>query len=168
MPFQHRFGCQSQAHRRGRRKVKKCLDKGPHRYAVLPTENNRSTAGIIPDTGSVTILWSQPVSGLQILSPDGKWRWVRHIDNALVRPLHPSPMVSHRKATGHQHRGHDELFHWRILQTHHPPGRPTTARPKRLRQTRLVLLLRARRERKTVAPLPQPGVTARRHRATVA
>ncbi|KAI6039147.1 hypothetical protein EDC04DRAFT_2879668 [Pisolithus marmoratus] len=36
------------------------------------------------DIGSVTILWSQPVSGLQILSPDGKWRWVRHIDNALV------------------------------------------------------------------------------------
>jgi len=36
------------------------------------------------DIGSVTILWSQPISGLQILSPDGKWRWVRHIDNALV------------------------------------------------------------------------------------
>lgn len=36
------------------------------------------------DTGSVTILWSQPVSALQIMSPDGKWRWVRHIDNALV------------------------------------------------------------------------------------
>ncbi|KAG6371462.1 hypothetical protein JVT61DRAFT_9489 [Boletus reticuloceps] len=36
------------------------------------------------DFGTVTILWSQPVSGLQILSPDGKWRWVRHIDNALV------------------------------------------------------------------------------------
>lgn len=36
------------------------------------------------DIGSVTILWSQPVGGLQILSPDGKWRWVRHIDNALV------------------------------------------------------------------------------------
>ncbi|KAH7881900.1 hypothetical protein F5I97DRAFT_1914382 [Phlebopus sp. FC_14] len=36
------------------------------------------------DIGSLTILWSQPVGGLQILSPDGKWRWVRHIDNALV------------------------------------------------------------------------------------
>ncbi|KAF8551423.1 Clavaminate synthase-like protein [Imleria badia] len=36
------------------------------------------------DLGSVTVLWSQPVGGLQILSPDGKWRWVRHIDNALV------------------------------------------------------------------------------------
>ena len=46
---------------------------------------------MILDVGSVTILWSQPVSGLQILSPDGKWRWVRHIDNALVRPLHPPP-----------------------------------------------------------------------------
>lgn len=36
------------------------------------------------DIGSVTILWSQPISALQILSPDGKWRWIRHIDNALV------------------------------------------------------------------------------------
>ncbi|KAI0761385.1 Clavaminate synthase-like protein [Trametes elegans] len=36
------------------------------------------------DIGTITILWSQPVSGLQILCPDGKWRWVRHIDNALT------------------------------------------------------------------------------------
>ncbi|EIM83980.1 Clavaminate synthase-like protein [Stereum hirsutum FP-91666 SS1] len=36
------------------------------------------------DIGSVTVLWSQPISGLQILSPDGKWRWVRHVENALV------------------------------------------------------------------------------------
>ncbi|KAI6035803.1 hypothetical protein EDC04DRAFT_2604802 [Pisolithus marmoratus] len=36
------------------------------------------------DIGSVTILWSQPVGGLQILSPDGKWGWVQHIDNVLV------------------------------------------------------------------------------------
>ncbi|KAG6840234.1 hypothetical protein C0991_008018 [Blastosporella zonata] len=36
------------------------------------------------DIGSVTILWSQPVSGLQVLSLDGKWQWVRHIENALV------------------------------------------------------------------------------------
>ncbi|KIJ53705.1 hypothetical protein M422DRAFT_64637 [Sphaerobolus stellatus SS14] len=36
------------------------------------------------DFGSITILWSQPVSALQILSPDGKWRWIKHIDNALV------------------------------------------------------------------------------------
>ncbi|KAI0752492.1 Clavaminate synthase-like protein [Daedaleopsis nitida] len=36
------------------------------------------------DIGTITILWSQPISGLQVMSPDGKWRWVRHIDNALV------------------------------------------------------------------------------------
>ncbi|KAJ8089879.1 hypothetical protein PM082_018457 [Marasmius tenuissimus] len=36
------------------------------------------------DIGSITILWSQPVGGLQILSPDGKWRWVKHMENALV------------------------------------------------------------------------------------
>ncbi|KAJ3019260.1 hypothetical protein NUW54_g130 [Trametes sanguinea] len=36
------------------------------------------------DFGTITILWSQPVSALQIMSPDGKWRWVKHMDNALV------------------------------------------------------------------------------------
>ncbi|KAI0819368.1 Clavaminate synthase-like protein [Trametes gibbosa] len=36
------------------------------------------------DFGTVTILWSQPVAALQIMSPDGKWRWIKHIDNALV------------------------------------------------------------------------------------
>ncbi|KAG1767149.1 hypothetical protein EDD22DRAFT_978288 [Suillus occidentalis] len=32
----------------------------------------------------ITILWSQPIGGLQIMAPDGKWKWVRHIDNGLV------------------------------------------------------------------------------------
>lgn len=36
------------------------------------------------DIGSITILWSQPVGGLQILAPDGRWKWVRHLDNGLV------------------------------------------------------------------------------------
>ncbi|KAG6888303.1 hypothetical protein C0995_009302 [Termitomyces sp. Mi166 len=36
------------------------------------------------DFGSLTLLWSQPVSALQILDPQGKWKWVKHIDNALV------------------------------------------------------------------------------------
>ncbi|KAK7680300.1 hypothetical protein QCA50_016540 [Cerrena zonata] len=36
------------------------------------------------DLGGITVLWSQPVAALQILSPDGKWRWVRHIENGLV------------------------------------------------------------------------------------
>ncbi|TBU57622.1 Clavaminate synthase-like protein [Dichomitus squalens] len=36
------------------------------------------------DIGTITILWSQPISALQIMTPDGQWRWVRHIDNALV------------------------------------------------------------------------------------
>lgn len=36
------------------------------------------------DIGGVTILWSQPIAALQILSPQGKWQWVKHMDNALV------------------------------------------------------------------------------------
>jgi len=36
------------------------------------------------DFGTLTLLWSQPVSALQILGRDGKWKWVKHIENALV------------------------------------------------------------------------------------
>ncbi|KAE9405514.1 Clavaminate synthase-like protein [Gymnopus androsaceus JB14] len=36
------------------------------------------------DIGSITVLWSQPVGGLQILTPDNSWKWVKHMDNALV------------------------------------------------------------------------------------
>lgn len=44
------------------------------------------TSWKLSDTGTLTILWSQPISALQILSQDGTWRWIKHIDNALVRP----------------------------------------------------------------------------------
>ncbi|OAX35551.1 Clavaminate synthase-like protein [Rhizopogon vinicolor AM-OR11-026] len=36
------------------------------------------------DFGGISILWSQPVSALQIKTREGEWRWVRHLENALV------------------------------------------------------------------------------------
>ncbi|KXN82085.1 Flavonol synthase/flavanone 3-hydroxylase [Leucoagaricus sp. SymC.cos] len=36
------------------------------------------------DFGTITVLYSQPVSALQILTPEGNWKWVKHIHNALV------------------------------------------------------------------------------------
>ncbi|KAG1740420.1 uncharacterized protein EDB91DRAFT_1328993 [Suillus paluster] len=36
------------------------------------------------DLGSITILWSQPVAALQIQTREGEWRWIRHLENALV------------------------------------------------------------------------------------
>ena len=36
------------------------------------------------DIGAVSILWSQPVTALQIMSPDGKWRYVKHVPNGIV------------------------------------------------------------------------------------
>ncbi|KAJ7915162.1 hypothetical protein B0H13DRAFT_1610781 [Mycena leptocephala] len=36
------------------------------------------------DFGTITVLYSQPVAALQILGQDGKWRWIKHIENALV------------------------------------------------------------------------------------
>jgi hypothetical protein len=34
----------------------------------------------LSDIGTLTLLYSQPVGGLQILNPDGKWRFVRPLD----------------------------------------------------------------------------------------
>ncbi|KAF8177668.1 Clavaminate synthase-like protein [Pholiota molesta] len=36
------------------------------------------------DFGTITILYSQPVAALQILTKAGTWKWVKHIENALV------------------------------------------------------------------------------------
>ncbi|EPQ50555.1 Clavaminate synthase-like protein [Gloeophyllum trabeum ATCC 11539] len=36
------------------------------------------------DIGSITVLWSQPVGGLQIRSPEGEWQWARHVENGLI------------------------------------------------------------------------------------
>ncbi|OAX42218.1 Clavaminate synthase-like protein [Rhizopogon vinicolor AM-OR11-026] len=36
------------------------------------------------DFGSLTILWSQPIAALQIQTREGEWRWIRHLENALV------------------------------------------------------------------------------------
>ena len=47
---------------------------------------------MITDIGGVTVR-SQPVCVLQILSPNGTWRWVRHIDNRVVRSLYHSPLL---------------------------------------------------------------------------
>ncbi|KAF8830279.1 hypothetical protein HHX47_DHR2000528 [Lentinula edodes] len=45
------------------------------------------------DIGTITLLYSQPVSALQILARDGTWKWVKHIDNAILAPLAASPVL---------------------------------------------------------------------------
>ena len=39
---------------------------------------------VVIDHMSFTAIWSQPVTALQIKDWDGKWRYVRHVENALV------------------------------------------------------------------------------------
>ncbi|KAF8921391.1 Clavaminate synthase-like protein [Mucidula mucida] len=36
------------------------------------------------DFGSITLLYSQPVSALQIFTQSGEWKWIKHIENALI------------------------------------------------------------------------------------
>ncbi|KZP34083.1 Clavaminate synthase-like protein [Athelia psychrophila] len=51
---------------------------------TLVKTHNFDAKGETSDIGGVTILWSQPIAALQILSTQGKWQWVKHMDNALV------------------------------------------------------------------------------------
>jgi isopenicillin N synthase-like dioxygenase len=41
----------------------------------------------LQDFGTITILYSQPVAALQILTPEGTWKWVKHLENSLVGPI---------------------------------------------------------------------------------
>ncbi|KAJ7766321.1 hypothetical protein DFH07DRAFT_737298, partial [Mycena maculata] len=36
------------------------------------------------DIGTITVLYSQSISALQILWKDGQWKWIKHIENGLV------------------------------------------------------------------------------------
>lgn len=41
-----------------------------------------STLTAIDNT--VSLLYSQPVAALQILTPEGEWKWVKHVEGAVV------------------------------------------------------------------------------------
>jgi hypothetical protein len=74
------------------------------RVSNFTHEGRMKRSLVLPqDYGTITILWSQPVAGLQILSPDGKWRWIRHIDNAIVGVHHVLSLDAwHKGVTGYQ------------------------------------------------------------------
>ena len=64
------------------------------RYAMYhtPTKDDDKTLGGVrlqghTDFNSVSILWSQPITSLEVLMPDDRWRLVKHRDNALVLNL---------------------------------------------------------------------------------
>ncbi|TFK52774.1 Clavaminate synthase-like protein [Heliocybe sulcata] len=58
------------------------------KYYTRPEEEEIKTKNVWlkghTDIGSVSVLFSQPVAGLQILSPEGHWQWARYVPNGLV------------------------------------------------------------------------------------
>ncbi|KAK0235432.1 Clavaminate synthase-like protein [Armillaria nabsnona] len=58
------------------------------KYFPHSSEDEEKTNGVWTkghtDIGSITILYSQPVAALQMLTSSGEWKWVRHLENALV------------------------------------------------------------------------------------
>lgn len=67
------------------------------------------------DFGSITVVWSQPISALQILSSDGKWRWIKHIDNALVGASFQAVVLFSLVLADHQRWRLSRVSFWRIL-----------------------------------------------------
>ncbi|KAI0267717.1 Clavaminate synthase-like protein [Gloeopeniophorella convolvens] len=57
-------------------------------YYPRPQEEEEQSEGVWlkghPDQTTLSVLYSQPISGLQIREGDGVWRWVKHMENALV------------------------------------------------------------------------------------
>ncbi|PWN41945.1 Clavaminate synthase-like protein [Ceraceosorus guamensis] len=64
------------------------------RYALYHTpeeKDDKALGGVRlqghTDFNSVSILWSQPITSLEVLMPDNQWRLVKHRDNAIVLNL---------------------------------------------------------------------------------
>ncbi|KAJ7018055.1 Clavaminate synthase-like protein [Mycena alexandri] len=51
---------------------------------ALVDRHGFSSVGETYDIGTITVLYSQPVSALHILGRDAKWKWIKHIENAAV------------------------------------------------------------------------------------
>ncbi|KAG1733322.1 hypothetical protein EDB19DRAFT_1929108 [Suillus lakei] len=55
------------------------------KYYPRTEEKESTTKNVWPEGAhGITILWSQPVAVLQIQTREGEWRWIRHMENALV------------------------------------------------------------------------------------
>lgn len=57
-------------------------------YHTPPKDDDQALGGVRlqghTDFNSVSILWSQPITSLEVLMPDDEWRLVKHRPNALV------------------------------------------------------------------------------------
>lgn len=55
--------------------------KGHTDCAVLASVLAQLTMGT---DNTISLLYSQPVAALQILTPNGQWKWVKHVEGAVV------------------------------------------------------------------------------------
>lgn len=53
---------------------------------------------------TLTLLFSQPVSALQILAKDGQWKWVKHVENGVVSNLSLLTGIGTNAEAARQHR----------------------------------------------------------------
>ncbi|WWC98777.1 hypothetical protein V866_005670 [Kwoniella sp. B9012] len=57
-------------------------------YFPRDEKDEEATSGIWSkghtDYNSISLLYSQPISALQILTPENEWRWVKHVEGAVV------------------------------------------------------------------------------------
>ncbi|KAK7473186.1 hypothetical protein VKT23_001285 [Stygiomarasmius scandens] len=90
----HRGDTNDGALRGGKDAVKWRHSKDHLRYAMYhpPSEEDRERKNHLwlpghTDIGSVTFLYSQPVAGLQLLTPDGQWKYIRHYPNHIIMQL---------------------------------------------------------------------------------
>ncbi|KAL0571098.1 hypothetical protein V5O48_010865 [Marasmius crinis-equi] len=60
-------------------------------YHPYPEEDRQKSKGLVirghTDIGSVSFLYSQPVAGLQVLTSDGDWRYIRHYPDHIIVDL---------------------------------------------------------------------------------
>lgn len=71
------------------------------------------------DFGTLSILYSQPVAELQILTKDGTWKWIKHFDNALV--INAGDAMEFLSGGFYPATIHRFVHHTLLSNVHHPP-----------------------------------------------
>lgn len=82
------------------------------------------------DFGSLTLLFSQHVAGLQIRTPEGEWKYVKPVEGGITcNAADTLSFLTKGESFQHPNRHHLANIHHRLHQINRSPRRDTTKRP---------------------------------------
>jgi hypothetical protein len=59
-------------------------ESGPKDIPIVSATSHWKEQLLTKTDNSISLLYSQPISALQILTPQGEWKWVKHVEGSVV------------------------------------------------------------------------------------